>query len=669
MVSTAHANSCPRYGVSGLAGMRHLIDAARSTVKAIECSGVPLNAEQYKTTISEFERRINGLSGLIVDSRGNTENTEEVRQTVEGLYRNLRNNGFHPMRDVVEPALDLHSTLPENYFALQAIKTFDEFTDESTGRFRCNNNGCTPLWAAENILEYFEDNDQDSSRLRRKFMGFLLASVSVATDIEAYAQAACLAAKGDPSEDDFREALEGIREASQKRYLGPTGGNYYLTAFNSQDCEGTTSTGPGYNYLVTNHFRSLEVTKLFTDKLNLWINYQEEPSDPAPLVRLQELLKDTEQEKGELLSALDKIRSELAVPEAVRKEQDAINSERKIFGCFSLANNNDASVFLQTCFGSYLVDMIADREKARDAWRHGEYGSLYVLSYLQVMNNQSMRRSGFIPIPLATPTPTTPTVTTPTAAPSTPSAPTPTVTTPTTTPSPTATSSAIPRIGDRCTNGGTVASFTRDDATGRILVLCRASTPTPSTTASPTSSSNDTTAQETAAAERAKQEAEERKRQEALKKAQELALRYAAAQQQQAQQQQQQAAYQQYLSNLFNNANQTNTTAVAPTCSAFSASKTTITAGEEITLSWKVTGAAKIIITPKVKIVKEDNTTVAKATPLSTLKDGYTLIAANSSGEETRCYTKKITVEDEVEEVEDGDADTSGATSTEETGV
>ncbi len=79
-----------------------------------------------------------------------------------------------------------------------------------------------------------------------------------------------------------------------------------------------------------------------------------------------------------------------------------------------------------------------------------------------------------------------------------------------------------------------------------------------------------------------------------------------------------------------------------PQCISFTADKNSINAGDEVTLQWAVTGATKIIITPKVRIVEENGKKVAKVNPQSSVQ--YTLIATNDKGEENRCTTNKITV-------------------------
>ncbi len=98
-----------------------------------------------------------------------------------------------------------------------------------------------------------------------------------------------------------------------------------------------------------------------------------------------------------------------------------------------------------------------------------------------------------------------------------------------------------------------------------------------------------------------------------------------------------------------------------PQCSSFTSDDTDIESGEEITLQWAVSGATKIIITPKVTVVTKDGKKVANASPESSVKRttsdgrtvGYTLIATNDTGGEERCYTEPIIVDDDDDDPED----------------
>jgi hypothetical protein len=85
-----------------------------------------------------------------------------------------------------------------------------------------------------------------------------------------------------------------------------------------------------------------------------------------------------------------------------------------------------------------------------------------------------------------------------------------------------------------------------------------------------------------------------------------------------------------------------------PQCASLTASKTKIRKGEEITLKWVVSGASKIVVTPKVELVTGDGKRYAKAKPESSVK--YTLIATNDKGQEHRCQSQKIIVVEDTEQ-------------------
>ena len=89
------------------------------------------------------------------------------------------------------------------------------------------------------------------------------------------------------------------------------------------------------------------------------------------------------------------------------------------------------------------------------------------------------------------------------------------------------------------------------------------------------------------------------------------------------------------LSPLYTSANIP--TGANPTISSFSASSTTISSGASVTLSWQVSNADYIIISPTIGATRGTSTTVA---PTATTT--YTLYAANAFGQTTS--TLQITV-------------------------
>jgi hypothetical protein len=86
------------------------------------------------------------------------------------------------------------------------------------------------------------------------------------------------------------------------------------------------------------------------------------------------------------------------------------------------------------------------------------------------------------------------------------------------------------------------------------------------------------------------------------------------------------------LSPLYNNS--TAPSGPAPTISSFSASSTSVTAGSNVTLSWEVTGASYIIVSPTIGATRA---TSASVSPSSTTT--YTLYATNAFGRSTSTVT------------------------------
>jgi len=86
------------------------------------------------------------------------------------------------------------------------------------------------------------------------------------------------------------------------------------------------------------------------------------------------------------------------------------------------------------------------------------------------------------------------------------------------------------------------------------------------------------------------------------------------------------------LSPLYNNS--TAPSGPAPTISSFSASSTSVTAGSNVTLSWAVTGASYVIVSPMIGATRA---TSASVSPSSTTT--YTLYATNAFGRSTSTVT------------------------------
>jgi hypothetical protein len=75
-----------------------------------------------------------------------------------------------------------------------------------------------------------------------------------------------------------------------------------------------------------------------------------------------------------------------------------------------------------------------------------------------------------------------------------------------------------------------------------------------------------------------------------------------------------------------------------PVISSFTASPTTVSAGQPVTLSWNVTGASYFVVSPQVGAVRGSSVTV---TPTATTT--YTLYGTNAYGRSTA--TVQVTVE------------------------
>ncbi len=82
-----------------------------------------------------------------------------------------------------------------------------------------------------------------------------------------------------------------------------------------------------------------------------------------------------------------------------------------------------------------------------------------------------------------------------------------------------------------------------------------------------------------------------------------------------------------------------------PRCQSFIADKTNIQAGDEITLTWIVQNASRVVISPRVRVVDEDGKKVAKANPESSVI--YTMTVYNTVGDEYLCQTTRIIVDGE----------------------
>jgi hypothetical protein len=78
-------------------------------------------------------------------------------------------------------------------------------------------------------------------------------------------------------------------------------------------------------------------------------------------------------------------------------------------------------------------------------------------------------------------------------------------------------------------------------------------------------------------------------------------------------------------------------TGVSPAISSFKASAATISAGESVTLSWKVAGAPYFVVTPQVGAVRGSSVTVAQATTTT-----YTLESTNAFGRSKRTVTVTV---------------------------
>jgi hypothetical protein len=86
------------------------------------------------------------------------------------------------------------------------------------------------------------------------------------------------------------------------------------------------------------------------------------------------------------------------------------------------------------------------------------------------------------------------------------------------------------------------------------------------------------------------------------------------------------------LSPLYNNS--TAPTGPAPTISSFTASPTSVAAGANVTLSWEVTGASYVVVSPTIGATRATSVSVS---PSSTTT--YTLYAANAFGRSTSTVT------------------------------
>jgi len=75
----------------------------------------------------------------------------------------------------------------------------------------------------------------------------------------------------------------------------------------------------------------------------------------------------------------------------------------------------------------------------------------------------------------------------------------------------------------------------------------------------------------------------------------------------------------------------------APLITSFTASSSSISAGTQVTLSWEVSGASYVIVSPDVGTVRATSVSVAPAQ-----SDTYTLYATNAFGRTTA--TVSITV-------------------------
>jgi hypothetical protein len=78
-------------------------------------------------------------------------------------------------------------------------------------------------------------------------------------------------------------------------------------------------------------------------------------------------------------------------------------------------------------------------------------------------------------------------------------------------------------------------------------------------------------------------------------------------------------------------------TGPAPTIASFSANPSTTSAGSQVTLSWGVSGASYLIVTPQVGAVRGKSVAVA---PTATAT--YTLIATNQFGRSTQNVTVTV---------------------------
>jgi hypothetical protein len=74
-----------------------------------------------------------------------------------------------------------------------------------------------------------------------------------------------------------------------------------------------------------------------------------------------------------------------------------------------------------------------------------------------------------------------------------------------------------------------------------------------------------------------------------------------------------------------------------PAISSFTANPSTASAGQPVTLSWKVTGASYFVISPQVGAVRGNSTVVSPAVATT-----YTLYGTNSYGRSTA--TVRVTV-------------------------
>jgi hypothetical protein len=75
-------------------------------------------------------------------------------------------------------------------------------------------------------------------------------------------------------------------------------------------------------------------------------------------------------------------------------------------------------------------------------------------------------------------------------------------------------------------------------------------------------------------------------------------------------------------------------TGPAPTISNFTASSTSISAGTPVTLSWQVSGASYVIVSPTIGITRASSISVSPATTTT-----YTLYATNAFGQATSTVT------------------------------